>query len=184
VELTRSRELGKSERCEVSARQSEFQRWSVCERCHGPSELSAVFAASCAAMPRWRSYRYLVVPRFHCFQTIDRSRRLSHFSSLSSTSGVSHRPKYPIHPRRYSAKSWTIRTRLKAVGAAPLLSSGKARRYWFFCRLSAVELRCVLIAPFIPFRGPFGPSLPSQLLRPLPPGQKRFLAPQSRIRDR
>jgi hypothetical protein len=117
-------------------------------------------------------------------QTIDRSRRLSDFSSLSSTSGVSHRPKYPIHPRRYSAKSWTIRTRLKAVGAAPLLSSGKARRYWFFCRLSAVELRCVLIAPFIPFRGPFGPSLPSQLLRPLPPGQKRFLAPQSRIRDR
>src|SRR6202007_1301121 len=69
-------------------------------------------AASCAAMPRLRSSRYLVVPRFHCFQTIDRSRRRSHFSSLSSTSGASHRPKYPIHPRRYSANSWTIRARL------------------------------------------------------------------------
>src|SRR6202043_319457 len=55
----------------------------------------------------------------------------------------------------------------KAIGAAPLLSSGKARRYWFFCRLSVVESRRVLIAPFIPLRGPFGPSLLSQLLRPL-----------------
>src|SRR5438093_7430137 len=53
----------------------------------------------------------------------------------------------------------------EAIGAAPLLSSAKARRYWFFCRLSAVESRRVLIAPFIPFRGPFGPSLLSQLLR-------------------
>ena len=51
----------------------------------------------------------------------------------------------------------------KAIGAAPLLSSGKARRYWLFCRLSVVELRCVLIAPFIPLRGPFGPSLLAQL---------------------
>ncbi len=55
----------------------------------------------------------------------------------------------------------------EAIGAAPLLSSAKARRYWFFCRLSVVESRRVLIAPFIPFRGPFGPSLLSQLLRPL-----------------
>ena len=55
----------------------------------------------------------------------------------------------------------------KAVGAAPLLSSGKARQYWFFCRLSVVESRRVLIAPFIPLRGPFGPSLLAQLLRPL-----------------
>jgi len=55
----------------------------------------------------------------------------------------------------------------KAVGAAPLLSSGKARRYWLFCRLSVVESRRVLIAPFIPLRGPFGPSLLTQLLRPL-----------------
>src|SRR5713226_4903209 len=55
----------------------------------------------------------------------------------------------------------------KAIGAAPLLSSGKARRYWFFCRLSVVESRRVLIAPFIPLRGPFGPSLLAQLLRPL-----------------
>ena len=47
----------------------------------------------------------------------------------------------------------------KAVGAAPLLSSGKARQYWFFCRLSVVESRCVLVSPFIPLRGPFGPSL-------------------------
>src|SRR6201998_3830113 len=31
VELTMSRELGKSERGEVSVRQSEFERWSVCE---------------------------------------------------------------------------------------------------------------------------------------------------------
>src|SRR5438445_4907553 len=51
----------------------------------------------------------------------------------------------------------------KAVGAAPLLSSGKARQYWFFCRLSVVESRRVLIAPFIPLRGPFGPSLLAQL---------------------
>src|SRR6267378_121720 len=55
----------------------------------------------------------------------------------------------------------------KAVGAAPLLSSEKARQYWLFCRLSVVESRRVLIAPFIPLRGPFGPSLLSQLLRPL-----------------
>src|ERR1700731_5008091 len=55
----------------------------------------------------------------------------------------------------------------KAIGAAPLLSSGKARRYWLFCRLSVVESRRVLIAPFIPLRGPFGPSLLAQLLRPL-----------------
>src|ERR1700757_5479816 len=55
----------------------------------------------------------------------------------------------------------------KAVGAAPLLSSGKARRYWLFCRLSVVESRRVLIAPFIPLRGPFGPSLLAQLIRPL-----------------
>jgi hypothetical protein len=53
----------------------------------------------------------------------------------------------------------------KAVGAA--LSSGQARWYWFFCRLSVVESRRVLIAPFIPLRGPFGPSLLMQLLRPL-----------------
>jgi hypothetical protein len=33
--------------------------------------------------------------------------------------------------------------------------------------LSVVESRRVLIAPFIPLRGPFGPSLLSQLLRPL-----------------
>ena len=84
----------------------------VFARCHGPSELPAVCAASYAAMPRWQSSRYLVVPRFHWFQTIDRSRRRSHCSSLSSTSGVSHRPKYPIHPRRYSARSWTMRARL------------------------------------------------------------------------
>src|ERR1700758_2710403 len=38
----------------------------------------------------------------------------------------------------------------KAVGAAPLLYSGKARRYWLFCRLSVVETRRVLITPFIP----------------------------------
>src|SRR4029077_15491589 len=54
-----------------------------------------------------------------------------------------------------------------ALGAAPLLSSGKARRYWFFCRLSVAGSRRVLIAPFIPLRGPFGPSLLTQLLRPL-----------------
>jgi hypothetical protein len=54
-----------------------------------------------------------------------------------------------------------------AVGAAPLLSFEKARLYWLFCRLSVVELRRVLIAPFIPFRGPFGPSLLAQLIRPL-----------------
>ncbi len=46
----------------------------------------------------------------------------------------------------------------EAVGAAPLLSSEKARQYWFFCRLSVVESRRLLIAPFIPSRGPFGPS--------------------------
>src|SRR5438445_4174790 len=51
----------------------------------------------------------------------------------------------------------------KAVGAAPLLSSGKASLYWLFCRLSVVESRRVLIAPFIPLRGPFGPSLLAQL---------------------
>jgi hypothetical protein len=55
----------------------------------------------------------------------------------------------------------------KAVRAAPLLSSAKARQYWFFCRLSVVESRRVLIAPFIPLRGPFGPSLLAQLIRPL-----------------
>jgi hypothetical protein len=55
----------------------------------------------------------------------------------------------------------------KDLGAAPLLSSAKARLYWFFCRLSVAESRRVLIAPFIPLRGPFGPSLPTQLLRPL-----------------
>jgi|SRR5580692_9479394 hypothetical protein len=55
----------------------------------------------------------------------------------------------------------------KAIGAAPLLSSRKARPYWFFCRLSVVESRRVLIAPFIPLRGPFGPSPLAQLLRPL-----------------
>src|SRR5215470_11284519 len=38
----------------------------------------------------------------------------------------------------------------EVIGAAPLLSSGKARRYWFFCRLSVIELRCVLIALFTP----------------------------------
>src|SRR6202521_1300479 len=53
----------------------------------------------------------------------------------------------------------------KALGAAPLLSSGKARRYWLFCRLSVVESRRLLLAPFIPLRGPFGPSLLMQLLR-------------------
>jgi hypothetical protein len=31
LNLTMSRELGKSERGEVSVRQSEFERWSVCE---------------------------------------------------------------------------------------------------------------------------------------------------------
>ena len=74
----------------------------------------------------------------------------------------------------------------KAVGAAPLLSSGKARLYWLFCRLSVVELRRVLIAPFIPLRGPFGSSPLARLIHPLrsPPGQKRSLAPQSRMRDR
>src|ERR1700730_2058907 len=55
----------------------------------------------------------------------------------------------------------------KAVGAPPLRSSGKARRYWVFCRLSVVEPRRLLIAPFIPSRGPFGPALLAQLLRPL-----------------
>jgi len=55
----------------------------------------------------------------------------------------------------------------KAVGAAPLLSSGKARRYWLFCRLSVLELRRVLLAPFLPCRGPFRPSLLAPLLRPL-----------------
>jgi hypothetical protein len=52
----------------------------------------------------------------------------------------------------------------KDLGAAPLLSSAKARLYWFFCRLSVIESRRVLIAPFILLRGPFGPSLLSQLL--------------------
>src|SRR5260221_4894628 len=55
----------------------------------------------------------------------------------------------------------------KAIGAAPLLSSGKAGRYWLFCRLSVFESRRVLIAPSIPLRGPFSPSLLAQLLRPL-----------------
>src|SRR5258707_13278636 len=41
----------------------------------------------------------------------------------------------------------------KAVGAAPLLSSGKARLYWLFCRLSVVESRRVLIAPLYPLAG-------------------------------
>src|SRR5271155_3522933 len=41
----------------------------------------------------------------------------------------------------------------KALGAAPLLSSAKARRYWLFCRLSVVESRRVLFAPFIPLAG-------------------------------
>src|SRR6267143_3396942 len=54
----------------------------------------------------------------------------------------------------------------KAIGAAPLLSSGKARPYWFFCRLSVVESRRLLIAPFIPLRGPFGPSLLAPLSGP------------------
>src|SRR6266404_30823 len=41
----------------------------------------------------------------------------------------------------------------ETLGASPLLSSAKARRYWFFCRLSVVESRRVLIAPFIPLAG-------------------------------
>ncbi len=72
----------------------------------------------------------------------------------------------------------------EAVGAAPLLSSGKARLYWLFCRLSVLELRRVLIAPFIPLRGPFGPSPLAQLIRPLLTSATRSgrsLAPQSRI---
>ena len=92
VKLSVSREFGKSERREESVRESDVQRWGVA-RCHGPSELPAVCAASCAATPRLRSSRYLVVPRFHCFQTIDRSRRRIHCPSSSSTLGVSHRPK-------------------------------------------------------------------------------------------
>src|ERR1700736_3897344 len=41
----------------------------------------------------------------------------------------------------------------KAVGAAPLLSSGKARQYWFFCRLSVVESRRVLHRSLYPLAG-------------------------------
>src|SRR5437660_1635543 len=36
---------------------------------------------------------------------------------------------------------------------SPLLSSGKARLYWLFCRLSVVELRRLLIAPLYPLAG-------------------------------
>src|SRR5438876_11315139 len=53
----------------------------------------------------------------------------------------------------------------EAIGSAPLLSSAKARRYWFFCRLSVVESRRLLIAPCTPFLRPFGPSLLPELLR-------------------
>src|SRR5882762_452745 len=83
----------------------------VLARCHGPSELPAVFASSCAATPRLRSSRYLVVPRCHCFQTIDRSRRRIHcfcHSSVVESRRVLIRPRLAagvISPLRFAITS-------------------------------------------------------------------------------
>jgi hypothetical protein len=68
-------------------------------------------------------------------------------------------------PRAHSGFRIAQSSRSTRGDIPPLLR--KARQYWFFCRLSVVESRRVLIAPFIPLRGPFGPSLLAQLLRPL-----------------
>src|SRR6266850_2170067 len=62
----------------------------------------------------------------------------------------------------------------KAIGAAPLLSSGKARQYWLFCRLSVVESRRVLIAPFMPLMDR-GFAAICQLARTLPASHPVFV---------
>ena len=60
---------------------------------HGPWALPAVFAARCLPTPRRRNAANRTLPRFHCFQTTQRRRRLIHQSSLRKTAGVSQKPK-------------------------------------------------------------------------------------------
>jgi hypothetical protein len=68
-----------------------------------------------------------------------------------------HRPKSTLEPSHPLLGSRTCTPTFLRKGQTVLV----------FCRLSVVESRRVLIAPFIPLRGPFGPSLLAQLLRPL-----------------
>src|SRR6266436_5523952 len=83
--------LGKPERGEVSVRQSDVQRWGLREV---PRSIGAA-----------RRFRGVL-------------RSDATLAELSISCGSSfplfpdHRPKSPIHPRRYSVNSWTIRARL------------------------------------------------------------------------
>src|SRR6266568_478045 len=71
---------------------------------HGPWGLPAVVAARSLLMPRFRSSRNRVRPRFHCFHTTDRSRRRSHDSRLCNTEGVWQSPRFSFAGEAESEK--------------------------------------------------------------------------------
>ena len=97
-----------SKNCPGSAQQSALVRVTR----HGPRLLRAVRMASFALTPRFRNSRKRVPGRVHCFQTTARSRRRIHLSRRRRIVGVSQKPKYARHPRRYAASSCTICWRL------------------------------------------------------------------------
>src|SRR6516162_6568389 len=66
----------------------------------GPCGLTAVRPARSARTPERRSSAERLLTRFHCFQAMARSRRLSHWSRSRNTDGVWQKPKYPRQPRR------------------------------------------------------------------------------------
>jgi len=71
-----------AERIEVSDGKRVRQGRTVRQ---GPCGLPAVFAARTLLIPSWRSFAHRCVPRFHCFQIMDRNRRRIHLSSFASS---------------------------------------------------------------------------------------------------
>src|SRR5258708_39996602 len=65
----------------------------LCASRQGPCGLPAVCAARARPTPQRRTSAKRGGPRFHCFQTMARSRRLVHWSRLRNTDGVSQKPK-------------------------------------------------------------------------------------------
>jgi len=95
------------------------------------------------------SSRHRVGPRFHCFQATARSRRRIQPSKSRSSHGVSQKPKYPTHPRRYTVRSDTIRfpstPRVRRVSSRTFsrkrFSAWGAIRRWGFAPSAIVKPR-------------------------------------------
>ena len=84
----------------------------------GPWALPPVLADKCWLTPRRRNAAKRVPPRFHCRQTMARSRRLTHWSRRCSIEGVSAESKVAPPPNEVAGELPDEASEADALGAA------------------------------------------------------------------